>query len=555
MSIPRKLWRIHGGLHLPGHKAESMQQPITDAPVPPELILPLQQHIGNVATPIVNVGDRVLKNQIIARAEGYVSVPIHASSSGTVIAIEPRVIPHPSHLTDTCIVIATDGKDEATPVAAVLSDYRQMDPAELRNRIRDAGIVGLGGAGFPAFIKLNPGPQLKIHTLILNGAECEPYITCDAMLMQEQPRAILDGLRIMQHALHAQRCIIGIEDNKPAALQALQAALHTDEHTLIEIVAVPTLYPAGGEKQLIKTLTGLEVPSHQLPASVGVICHNVATAYSIAQAISHQQPLIERIVTVAGPAIPKACNYRVRLGTPMKYLIEHTGASPSLPARLIMGGPMMGFAINDLQTPVIKTTNCLLALTSQELPKTQFELPCIRCGECARACPAQLLPQQLFWHAHAKDFDKIQDFNLFDCIECGCCSYVCPSHIPLVQYYRFAKTEIWAKEREKSKSDIARQRHEFHLQRLERKKREDEERKRKKKEMLDKVTQTDSAADAKKAAIAAALQRAQAKKATQASPQNVEHLSEQQRQQIDEIDKRRANPSTVASQPGKDNES
>ena len=531
-----------------------MHQPIAAAPVPPELILPLQQHIGNAATPIVKVGDRVLKNQIIARAEGYVSVPVHASSSGTVIAIEPRVIPHPSHLKDTCIVIATDGKDETIPVSSVVADYRHMDPAELRNRIREAGIVGLGGAGFPAFIKLNPGPQLKIHTLILNGAECEPYITCDAMLMQEQPRAILDGLRIMQHALGTEHCIIGIEDNKPAAIQALQSALQQDEQRFIEIVAVPTLYPAGGEKQLIKTLTGIEVPSHQLPASVGVICHNVATAYSIAQAIS-QQPLIERVVTLTGPALSRAANYRVRLGTPMEFLLEHAGVSRSSLARLIMGGPMMGFAINDRQTPVCKTTNCLLALTAQEIPRTQFELPCIRCGECARVCPAQLLPQQLYWHAHAKDFDKIQDFKLFDCIECGCCSYVCPSHIPLVQYYRFAKTEIWAKERDKRKSDIARQRHEFHLARLERKKREDEERKRKKKEMLEKVSQADSAAEAKKAAIAAALERAQAKKAAQPAPLNVDNLSEQQRQKIAAIEQRREQSSLAASQPSKDTDS
>lgn len=555
MPSPRKLWRFHGGLHLPDHKLESMRATIAAAPVPPELILPLQQHIGSAAVPCVKIGERVLKNQVIARPAGDVSVPIHASSSGSIVAIEPRAIPHPSQLTDTCIVIATDGKDEALPITTAALDYHQMDPAQLRNCIREAGIVGLGGAGFPTFIKLNPGPQYKIHTLILNGAECEPYITCDAMLMQEQPRTILDGLRVMQHALGAQHCVIGIEDNKPAAIDALHAALQADEKAVIDIIAVPTIYPAGGEKQLIKTLTGIEVPSHNLPASVGVVCHNVATAYAIGQAVLQQQPLIDRVVTLTGPALNTPRNYRVRLGTPMHYLLNLAGVKQASLARLIMGGPMMGLTINDTQTPVIKTTNCLLALTQQELPAKQFALPCIRCGECARVCPAQLLPQQLYWHAHTKDFDKIQDFHLFDCIECGCCSYVCPSHIPLVQYYRFAKTEIWAKERDKQKSDIARQRHAFHLSRLERKKQEDEERKRKKKAMLDKVNQTDSATDTKKATIAAALERAQAKKASLTPPQNVDNLSESQRKLINEIDQRRAQQPSSPTQPAKESDS
>lgn len=509
-----KLWRFHGGLKLPGHKSISMTQPIAAATIPETLILPLQQHIGAAAVPVVKVGERVLKNQVIARAEGFVSAPVHASSSGVVTAIEARPVPHPSGMLSTCIVIQTDGKDEGVAIATAQADYHDDDPSHLRNRIREAGIVGLGGAGFPTFIKLNPGRQYTIDTLILNGAECEPYITCDAMLLQEQPRAILDGLLVMQHALQAKRCLIGIEDNKPAAIAALRDALTDTERAVIEVVAVPTIYPAGGEKQLIKTLTGLEVPSHKLPASVGIVCHNVATAQTVGDAILHRQPLIERVVTVTGPAISTPRNYRVRIGTPMQHVLQLAGVQQQTLARLIMGGPMMGFAIDNPAVPVIKTTNCLLGLTQRDLPQQQFALPCIRCGECARVCPALLLPQQLYWHAHAKDFDKIQDFHLFDCIECGCCTRVCPSHIPLVQYYRYAKTEIWAKERDKQKSDIARQRHEFHLERLERKKQEDEERKRKKKELLETVTAAD---DTKKAAIAAAMERVQAKKASKES--------------------------------------
>ena len=547
---PSKLWRFHGGLKLPGHKASSMRASIAPATLPRYLILPVQQHIGAPAVPIVKIGERVLKNQCIAKAEGLVSVPVHASSSGTVIAIEPRPVAHPSGMPGLSIVIETDGKDEALVIPGASSAFAQQDPAQIRERIRDAGIVGLGGAGFPAFIKLNPGPGYQINTLILNGAECEPYITCDAMLMQEQPREILDGLLIMQHALQAQRCLIGIEDNKPEAIAALRNALTVAENQFIKVVAVPTIYPAGGEKQLIRTLTGIEVPAQQLPASMGVICHNVATAFAIAQAISRQQPLITRVVTVTGSALTQARNYWVRLGTPMRDLLEQAGATNTRFAHLTLGGPMMGLGVTDTAAPVIKTSNCLLAQTENKFQTKPVALPCIRCGECARVCPAQLLPQQLYWHAHAKDFDKIQDFHLFDCIECGCCDYVCPSHIPLVQYYRFAKTEIWAKEREAQKSDIARQRHEFHLWRIERKKLDDEERKRKKMELLNKV---DADEDHKQSAIEAALQRVHAKKAAQqVQPRNTDNLSDTQRKLIHDIDQRRMQHTEPAPNLNKD---
>ncbi len=534
---PPKLWRFHGGLTLPSHKTISMSATIAPAILPRYLVLPVQQHIGAAAIPTVSIGERVLKNQNIARADGLVSVPVHASSSGTVVAIELRAVAHPSGLSGLCIVIETDGKDETFPTSDASIPYPQQDPAQLRARIRDAGIVGLGGAGFPTFIKLSPGARAQIKTLILNGAECEPYITCDAMLMQEHPREILDGLLIMQHALQAQRCLIGIEDNKPAAIAALMNALTVTEKQFIEIIAVPTMYPAGGEKQLIRTLTGIEVPAQTLPASRGVICHNVATAFAIAQAILKQQPLTTRVVTVTGSAFTQPKNYWVRLGTPMQDLLAHAGVIHTGSLRLIMGGPMMGFTVMNTAAPVSKTTNCLLTQTTDKSQTKPVTLPCIRCGECARVCPAQLLPQQLYWHAHAKDFDKIQDFHLFDCIECGCCDYVCPSHIPLVQYYRFAKTEIWAKERETQKSDIARQRHEFHLSRIERKKLEDETRKRKKMELLNEV---DAEEDQKKSAIEAALQRVQAKKAVQQlQPGSTENLSDTQQQLIQDIDQRR----------------
>jgi len=534
--MKRRLWHFHGGLHLEGHKDLSMHEPVTAAPLPERIVLPLAQHIGAPAEPEVKVGDKVRKGQRIARATEYVSAPIHASTSGTVVAIEERAVPHPSGLSAPCIVIEADGKDEwieRQPVA----DYESLDPSALRNVIRDAGIVGLGGAGFPSFIKLNPGPDKVVDLLILNGAECEPYITCDAMLMQDHPRRIIDGLLIMRHALRAKHCIIAIEDNKKPAHTVLVNALEEHEAEFIEIVQVPTIYPTGGEKQLIKVLTGKEVPSNGLPIDIGMVCHNVATAAAVHDAIAEGTPLIERIVTVTGEALDQPRNLKVRIGTPFSMLLDAAGWREPNTDEVLMGGPMMGFTVPDLDVPVVKTTNCLLARPRSQ-PHRQPAMPCIRCGQCARVCPAQLLPQQLYWYAHARNFDRIQDYHLFDCIECGCCAYVCPSHIPLVQYYRFAKTEIWAQERQKQKADRARQRHEWHLERLERRKREEEERRRRKKELLKKSKAGDDSA--KKAEIEAALARVKAKKASQqAARANTENLTEAQKQAIAAVEARR----------------
>lgn len=513
-ELQRPIFDFHGGLNLPGHKAESTGQAVADMPLARRFTLPLQQHIGEPAEPLVAVGDRVLTGQVIARAQDYISAPIHAPCSGMVVEIAEHAIPHPSGLTALCLVIDSDGQDSWDVLPEPWPDFMDHAPAELRERIRWAGIVGLGGAGFPTSVKVNPGPDMSVHTLILNAAECEPYISCDDMLMREQADRVLAGLAIIRHVVGARECLIGIEANKPEAIAALRAALAHSGCPDTHVMVVPAKYPSGGEKQLIQLLTGREVPSQGLPAQIGVLCQNVATAAAVADAVLDGKPLIERIVTVTGQGVTAPGNVRVRLGTPMEQVIQQMGGYTDQASRLILGGPMMGFALQTDALPITKTTNCLLVASAQEAPQPPAALPCIRCGRCAEACPAVLLPQQLYWYARARDLDKVQDFHLFDCIECGCCAQVCPSNIPLVQYYRYAKTAIWSQERDKTRADMARRRHESRLARLERLDAERKAKLRKKKEALE--ARPAGAADPKKAAIEAAMQRVAAKKAAQA---------------------------------------
>ena len=537
------LWHFHGGLHIPDEKTLSRNACIQEAKLPEQLIIPLQQHIGAAAKPLVQVGEQVYKGQKIAEAQGYVSAPVHASSSGTVVAIEKHPIPHPSGLSAPCIRIETDGKDAWGERPPELLDYRNLEPAEIRARIRWAGIVGMGGAAFPTSVKLNPGSDQNIHTLIVNGAECEPYITCDDRLMREQAGRILQGVRILRHLLAVKTCLIGVEDNKPEALEALRLALaESDLKGDTKIVSIPTLYPSGGEKQLIKILTGKEVPSHGIPAQIGIVCQNVGTVAAIADAVLESKPLISRIVTLTGRGMAQPQNFSVRIGTPFSDLLEQAGGLSSETAKLIIGGPMMGFLIQDPQIPVTKATNCLLALTAAESPEPDPPRPCIRCGACTEACPMNLLPQQMYWYARAKDLDKVQDYHLFDCIECGCCALVCPSHIPLVHYYRYAKAESWAREQEKRKAEHARRRHEAKEARLARLEAERKAKLRKKKAALAKKG-TGQAEDPKKAAIEAAKRRAAEKKAALAKqgvvPKNTQELNPAQQQQIEAAEARR----------------
>ncbi|MCY1349812.1 Electron transport complex subunit RsxC [compost metagenome] len=478
-----QLWPMPGGIHPPANKRQSTSLPIQRPPLPPRLILPLEQHIGAPAEPLVAVGERVLKGQPIAAASDFISVPLHAPTSGTVSFIGPQPYPHVSGLPVPAIVIDSDGRDqwcELQPCA----DFRSLPPAELLARIRAAGIAGLGGAGFPTEVKLSARPAEKIHSLVINGAECEPYISADDLLMREYAEELVGGIDILVHLLQPEQVLIGIEDDKPEAIAAVRAALGERPYVLREC---PTRYPSGGEKQLIQILTGVEVPSGGLPADIGMLCQNVGTCVAVYRAVVLGQPLLSRIVTLTGAALQRPMNAEALLGTPVGDLLAFAGLQADKLHRLLMGGPMMGFTLPSLDVPLVKTSNCLLAASLEELPPPPPALPCIRCGDCAEACPVSLLPQQLHFFALGQEHEQLRAHHLFDCIECGACAYVCPSNIPLVQYYRAAKAEIRELEHRQQKAEQARLRFE---QRQERLRREEERREAERKTRLERAERT-----------------------------------------------------------------
>ncbi|MDG4694748.1 electron transport complex subunit RsxC [Providencia sp. CRE-3FA-0001] len=499
------IWDFNGGIHPPEMKLQSSQTPMRIASVPNELIIPLQQHLGPEGELIVQVGEYVLKGQPLTKGLGR-TVPVHASTSGVITAIEPMVTAHPSGLKELCVRIQSDGNDTWCTLSPE-ADYTQLSQAELLQKIEQAGIAGLGGAGFPTASKLAGGKE-AIKTLIINAAECEPYITADDRLMQEHAQEVIEGCRVLQHLLNPDQVLIGIEDNKPEAIRALKHALSKQDQQIF-IRVIPTKYPSGGAKQLTKILTGKEVPSGARSSQIGVLMQNVGTVVAIKRAVIDGQPLIERVVTVTGDAISKPGNFWTRLGTPVKHLLQQAGFNPELEQMVIMGGPLMGFTLPDLNVPVVKICNCLLVPTSEEMGAESPEEACIRCGLCVEACPAALLPQQLYWFSKGEEHEKAQKHNLFDCIECGACAYVCPSNIPLVQYYRQEKAEIREIAQEERRAAEAKLRFEAKQLRMERDKKAREERHKKA------AVQVDSAG---KDAVNAALARVKAKQSTASDP-------------------------------------
>ncbi len=471
MSRSDKLWSLVGGVHPPENKGQSNRQPLQHLPLSETVVLPLQQSNGIPAEPTVAVGDFVVTGQLIAIGKHPIATRLHATLTGEVIAIEDHVFAHPSGISVPSIIIkrsdlhaSTDTHDSSLEP---WYNWEQLPVDALLMRIEAAGISGLGGAGFPTHIKYLG--QRPIHTLIVNGIECEPYITADDRLMREHAAEIITGIQIALRMLSAQEAIVGIEDNKPEAISAIRTAITAVNDARLVLKVIPTRYPSGGEKQLLYILTGEEVPSGDIPASLGYVIQNVGTLFAMQQAVQLGQPLIERVVTLTGDAVAAPGNYWIRIGTPIDAVLEMVGLTTQDTdiQRIIMGGPMMGFTLPNAQVPVSKTTNCLLIPTKQEMPDNPEADPCIRCGLCEQACPVSLLPQKLYWNAINREWDQAQLNSIQDCIECGACSWVCPSSIPLVQHYRFTKAEIKREAVETVKANQSRIRFENRQLRLE----------------------------------------------------------------------------------------
>ncbi|ELI8239239.1 electron transport complex subunit RsxC [Yersinia enterocolitica] len=458
------IWEFDGGIHPPEMKLQSSRVPMRIATLPEQLIVPLQQHLGPEGELRVSTGERVLKGQPLTVGRGR-TVPVHAPTSGVITAIAPHTTTHPSGLAELCVHITPDGEDrwrEQQP----WTDYSLRD-TRLLERIHQAGIAGLGGAGFPTASKLQGGLN-SVTTLIINAAECEPYITADDRLMQEHASEVVLGTQILMYLLQPQQVLMGIEDNKPEAIAALQHALRGQDK--IQLRVIPTKYPSGGAKQLTKILTGKEVPFGKHSSSIGVLMQNVGTVVAIKRAVIDDEPLIERVVTLTGDALSKPGNFWARIGTPVLHLLKLAGFTPQNQPMVIMGGPLMGFTLPSLDVPIVKISNCILAPTEAEMGLSEPEQSCIRCGLCVDACPAGLLPQQLYWFSRGEEHEKARNHNLFDCIECGACAYVCPSNIPLVQYYRQEKAEIRTLDQEAERAAQAKARFEAKQARLQREK-------------------------------------------------------------------------------------
>ena len=517
-----KVWDFQGGIHPPEMKTQSNGTPLSELPLPHRFIIPLKQHIGHEGEICVAPGDKVLRGQPLTFGTGRM-LPVHAPTSGVIEDIGQHMTAHPSGLSELCIFLTPDGDDRWMPLDP-LPDYRQHPRADIVQRIHDAGIAGLGGAGFPTATKLKGGLR-GVKTLIINAAECEPYITADDRLMQDYAAEVLEGSRIFAWVLQAEQVLIGIEDNKPEAIAALKQALGSERDLHIRVI--PTKYPSGGAKQLTRILTGKEVPHGGRSSDIGVLMQNVGTAWAVKRAIINGEPITERVVTLTGEAIAQPRNVWSRLGTPISHLLHQVGFTPAPRQMVIMGGPLMGFTLPSLDVPVVKITNCILAPSASEMGNNDEEQSCIRCSACADACPAKLLPQQLYWFSQGGDHDKARAHHIDDCIECGACAYVCPSNIPLVQYYRQEKAELRAIDLEAKRTLEAKARFEARQARLEREKLAREARH---EEAKQRVARTDTSELAAAKARVKARQAAEPDEATLEAQREARHAQARLRQ-------------------------
>lgn len=443
-----KMPLIRGGVHPDGYKDLSTQRPInTRVALPERLFLPLYQQAGVDSRPIVRAGDRVLKGQCVSVSSGTLSANLHAPTSGKILGIEEITAPHPSGLKAAAIVLESDGLERWIELDTVADPFT-ADPDMLADLVGQAGIVGMGGAIFPASVKLRQGRRFEIRTLLINGGECEPYLTTDDMLMRERAADIIDGVRLIRHIIEAYKAVICIEDNKPEAIAAIREA--AAPHGYIEVEVVPSLYPMGSAKQMIQAVTGLEVPAGKRSNDLGVLVHNVGTVFAIQQMLRYGRPLISRVTTVSGRCVAQPQNVEALMGTPIRDILKACGGITETPAKLLMGGPMMGQVLSSYDVPMIKGGSGILALSQREVNE-RAPSPCIRCSRCVSACPMGLVPLEMARHAKVDDFEGAQEYGLKDCILCGSCAYVCPSHIPLVQYFEYAKGELGDRRRGEQK--------------------------------------------------------------------------------------------------------
>ncbi len=440
-SFWHRLRTFPHGVHPDDHKGLTCSLPITQLAPPPEVVLPLSQHIGKPARPVVRPGDRVVRGQLIGEPQGYISTALHASVTGTVRAIEPR--PHPSGRWMPAIVIETDPLDNQRIRPLHGGELAGVRGKALVELVQRAGIVGLGGAAFPSHVKLDVPEDRHVDVVVLNGCECEPYLTCDHRVMLEQARAVLDGLALLVEVTGARKGYVGVEANKLDAAEALRRAIQPGEP--FEVIVLETRYPQGAEKMLIEALFEREVPPGKLPLDLGIVVNNVGTAVALARAVREGIPLVERVVTVSGEGVARPGNFAVPLGTPIRYLLEQCGGLRPEARAVVTGGPMMGTAQKNLDAPVVKGTSAVLALT--EVPAERAEMPCIRCGRCIEACPMFLNPTLLAQLARREMVEELAAHHAMSCVECGSCSYSCPSYISLAQLIRMGKALVRERQR------------------------------------------------------------------------------------------------------------